>query len=212
MARLLLTALFSLTVAASPLEERAVNCNAVNSIVTLMKQQRVVTPYCSSLLKIPTVTSTSTQYSTPPCATVTQYTSSVSTVTEISSNVIYGTTTVYPVVAVSVTSTCALGATHVPTTTSPPSRMMARAAAPPPPPPPSGPAQPNPPPPPPPAKQYPLARPDCLSKYNDLPISSACSCLNIPTPTKVSVATVTLPASTVSIVKPLLPFAQLTRL
>lgn len=169
---------------ATPLEERNINCNAVNTIITLMRQQHVATPFCSSLLSIPTVTSTYTQTSTPACVTVTQSTSSVQTVTAVTSSVVYGTTTVYPVVAVSTTSTCEISATYVPTT---PARMAKRA----PPPPPQGH------PPPPPAGPTPVARPTCLSKFGGSAITSACSCLNIPTPTKAVIATVTLPAKTV---------------
>jgi hypothetical protein len=160
---------------ATPLEERNINCNAVNTIITLMRQQHVATPFCSSLLSIPTVTSTYTQTSTPACVTVTQSTSSVQTVTAVTSFVVYGTTTVYPVVAVSTTSTCEISATYVPTT---PARMAKRA-------------------PPPPAGPTPIARPTCLSKFGGSAITSACSCLNIPTPTKAVIATVTLPAKTV---------------
>lgn len=175
---------------ATPLEERNINCNAVNTIITLMRQQHVATPFCSSLLSIPTVTSTYTQTSTPACVTVTQSTSSVQTVTAVTSSVVYGTTTVYPVVAVSTTSTCEISATYVPTT---PARMAKRAPPPPgpPPPPPQGR------PPPPPAGPTPIARPTCLSKFGGSAITSACSCLNIPTPTKAVIATVTLPAKTV---------------
>jgi len=174
---------------ASPLEERNLNCNAVNTIITLMRQQHVATPFCSSLLSIPTVTSTYTQTSTPACVTVTQSTSNAQTVTAVASSVVYGTTTVYPVVAVSTTSTCEISATYVPTTSpTTPARLAKRA----PPPPPRGP-----PPPPPPAGPTPIARPTCLSKFGGSAITSACSCLNIPTPTKAIVATVTLPAKTV---------------
>jgi len=157
-----------------------------------MRQQHVATPFCSSVLGIPTVTTTYTQTSTPPCVTVTQSTSSVQTVTAVTSSVVYGTTTVYPVVAVSTTSTCEISATYVPAST-PPARMAKRAPPPPgsPPPPPQGP------PPPPPAGPTPIARPTCLSKYGGAAITSACSCLNIPTPTKAVIATVTLPAKTV---------------
>lgn len=184
-----LSILAALTAAAlaTPLEERNINCNAVNTIITLMRQQHVATPFCSSLLSIPTVTSTYTQTSTPACVTVTQSTSSVQTVTAVTSSVVYGTTTVYPVVAVSTTSTCEIGATYVPTS---PARMAKRA-----PPPPGSP--PPPPPPPLPAGPTPIARPTCLSKFGGSAITSACSCLNIPTPTKAVIATVTLPAKTV---------------
>lgn len=181
---------FAAAALATPLEERNINCNAVNTIITLMRQQHVATPFCSSLLSIPKVTSTYTQTSTPACVTVTESTSSVQTMTAITSSVVYGITTVYPVVAVSTTSTCEIGATYVPTT---PARMAKRAPPPPgsPPPPPRGP------PPPPPAGPTPIARPTCLSKFGGSAITSACSCLNIPTPTKAVIATVTLPAKTV---------------
>jgi hypothetical protein len=160
----------------------------VNTIITLMRQQHVATPFCSSLLSIPTVTSTYTQTSTPACVTVTQYTSSVQTVTAVTSSAVYGTTTVYPVVAVSTTSTCEISATYVPASSpTTPARMAKRV----PPPPPQGP------PPPPPAGPTPIARPTCLSKFGGSAITSACSCLNIPTPTKAVIATVTLPAKTV---------------
>lgn len=186
MARLLLLAMLALTTVASPVEERAINCNAVNTIISLMRQQHVATPFCSSMLKIPTITQTSTQTSTPPCVTVTQSSSSVATVTAISSEVVYGTTTVYPVVAVSTTSTCEIGATYLPTITSPaeppPARMVKRGAAPPPPP----------------AGPTPIARPKCLSNFVGSAITSACSCLGIPTSTRVTVSTTTLPARTVS--------------
>lgn len=192
MARTYLSILAAIAAAAfaTPLEERNINCNAVNTIITLMRQQHVATPFCSSLLSIPTVTSTYTQTSTPACVTVTQSTSSVQTVTAVTSSVVYGTTTVYPVVAVSTTSTCEISATYVPTT---PARMAKRAPPPPgpPPPPPQGR------PPPPPAGPTPIARPTCLSKFGGSAITSACSCLNIPTPTKAVIATVTLPAKTV---------------
>lgn len=171
---------------ASPLEERNINCNAVNTIITLMRQQHVATPFCSSLLSIPTVTSTYTQTSTPAYVTVTQSYSSVQTVTAVVSSVVYGTTTVYPVVAVSTTSTCEIGATYIPTSSpTTPARMIKRAL-----PPPGSP-------PPPPAGTTPIARPTCLSKFGGSAITSACLCLNIPTPTKAVIATVTLPAKTV---------------
>ena len=187
---------------ATPLEERNINCNAVNTIITLMRQQHVATPFCSSVLGIPTVTTTYTQTSTPACVTVTQSTSSVQTVTAVTSSVVYGTTTVYPVVAVSTTSTCEISATYIPAG-SPPARMAKRAPPPPPPgsppspPPGSPPPPPQGPPPPPPSGPTPIARPTCLSKYGGAAITSACSCLNIPTPTKAVIATVTLPAKTV---------------
>jgi hypothetical protein len=181
---------------ASRLEERNLNCNAVNTIITLMRQQHVATPFCSSLLSIPTVTSTYTQTSTPACVTVTQPSSNAQTVTAVASSVVYGTTTVYPVVAVSTTSTCEISATYVPTSSpTSPTRLAKRA-----PPPPGGPPPPQPPqgsPPPPPAGPTPIARPTCLSKFDGSAITSACSCLNIPTPTKAVVATVTLAAKTV---------------
>jgi len=181
---------------ASPVEERNINCNAVNTIITLMRQQHVATPFCSSLLSIPTVTTTYTQTSTPACVTVTQSSSNVQTVTAVASSVVYGTTTVYPVVAVSTTSTCDISATYLPTTSpTTPARLAKRApppaGSPPPPPPPQGA------PPPPPAGPTPIARPTCLSKFGGSAITSACSCLNIPTPTKAIVATVTLPVKTV---------------
>ena len=147
-----LSILAALTAAAlaTPLEERNINCNAVNTIITLMRQQHVATPFCSSLLSIPTVTSTYTQTSTPACVTVTQSTSSVQTVTAVTSFVVYGTTTVYPVVAVSTTSTCEISATYVPASSpTTPARMAKRA-----PPPPGSP----PPPPPPPRCPIPLAQ------------------------------------------------------
>lgn len=211
---------------ASPVEEkRWLNCNAVRDIVTVLHEQRVATPFCSSLLSIPTITRTMTQTSTPPCVTVTQSTSSVQTITTVSSATVYGTTTVYPVVAVSTTSTCEVGATYIPTSSANPTRKFRRDPPPPgspPPPPPSGPASSPPPPgspgspppppaggpgspppatgapPPPPTGPTPIARPTCLSKFVGSAISSACSCLSIPTPTKVSVTTTTLPAKTVS--------------
>jgi hypothetical protein len=192
MAPIYLSILAALAAAAfaSPVEERNLNCNAVNTIITLMRQQHVATPFCSSLLSIPTVTTTYTQTSTPACVTVIQSSSNVQTVTSVTSSVVYGTTTVYPVVAVSTTSTCEISATYVPTTSpTNPARLAKR--APPPPPSPQGPA------PPPPAGPTPIARPTCLSKFGGSAITSACSCLYIPTPTKAIVATVTLPVKTV---------------
>ncbi|GAB7336107.1 hypothetical protein MBLNU13_g08905t1 [Cladosporium sp. NU13] len=174
---------------ASPLEERNLNCNAVNTIITLMRQQHVATPFCSSLLSIPTVTSTYTQTSTPAYVTVTQSYSSVQTVTAVVSSVVYGTTTIYPVVTVSTTSTCEIGATYIPTSSpTTPARMIKRALPPPGSPPPS------------PAGTTPIARPTCLSKFGGSAITSACLCLNIPTPTKAVIATVTLPAKTITTV------------
>ena len=204
MARTYLSIVAALAAAAfaTPLEERNINCNAVNAIITVMRQQHIATPFCSSVLGIPTVTTTYTQTSTPACVTVTQSTSSVQTVTAVTSSVVYGTTTVYPVVAVSTTSTCEISATYIPAGSTPPARMAKRAPPPPgSPPPPPPPGSPPPPPqgapPPPPAGPTPIARPTCLSKYGGAAITSACSCLNIPTPTKAVIATVTLPAKTV---------------
>lgn len=150
-----------------------------------MRAQRVATPYCSSLLSIPTATVTWTRTSTPACVTITQTSSGVAIITNFASETSYGITTVYPVVPVSVTSTCEVGATYIPASSAdpaPPGRMAKR--APPPPPPSAGPT--------------PIARPTCLSKFAGPALTPACSCLAIPTPTKYAFTTTTLPAKTVS--------------
>lgn len=184
MAKTLLTALFAITAFASPIEERGINCNALNAVVSVMHAQNVATPFCSSLLKIPTITATSVVTSTPPIFTVTTSksqklckekknrltscaflgVSSTATVTTISTSVVYAVTTVYPVVAISTTSTCALGATVV----------QKRNVWP-----------------------TPIGTPTCLTQWTGASLTSACSCLSIPTPTSVVVSTKTLPTSTV---------------
>jgi hypothetical protein len=178
MAKTFLATLFAAAAFASPIEEKGLNCNAVDAIVNIMHAQKVATPFCSSVLNIPTVTQTKTVTSSPGCQTTTTSVGSTATVTSFATSVIYGTTTVYPVVAVSTTSTCALGATVVPQS----SGVTAKVKR-------GGNGWP--------ATTTAIGVPTCLSNYQGGALTSACSCLSIPTPTSVSIATVTLPVSTV---------------
>jgi hypothetical protein len=97
MARLLAAAALVASALASPildersLEERTFNnCPAVQAIVTIMNAQKVATPFCSSLLNIPTITQTSTVTSTPSCVTVTTSVPTTDTITTVSTSVVYG--------------------------------------------------------------------------------------------------------------------------
>ena len=175
MAKVLFATFFAAVVIASPIEERNLNCNAVNAIIDVMHAQDVATPFCSSLLSIPTVTRTSTVTSTPQCQTITSSVSSTATVTTVSTSVVYGITTVYPGVTVSTTSTCSLGATVIPTTAASAYKVKRGWTA------------------------IPIGTPKCLTPYAGPSVSSACSCLSISTPTKVTVSTSVLPTSTVSV-------------
>ena len=181
-------ALFAGAGIASPLEERTWDnsCNIVNNIITIMREQNVATPFCSSVLNIPTMTKILTQTSTPPCSTSTVITGSVATVTSTSTSIIYGTTTVYPVVAQSTTSTCALGQTYIPTTTGTVTATAQKEK-----------------------RNWPqtttaIGRPNCLSQFIGSKITSACSCLDIPTPTSVSVTTTILPVAVVRAANPVI--------
>ncbi|QIW95003.1 hypothetical protein AMS68_000521 [Peltaster fructicola] len=181
--------LFAVAVVAvpEPLVNRngLLNCNAVNTIVTIMHEQAVATPFCSSYLHISETTKTVTETTTPCPVTTTTTVSSTDTVTTTSTAVVSSTTTVYPVVAVSVTSTCALGATVIQgssaygnakrvaqTTTKCTTTTI-----------------PSPP---------PIGTPICLTQFVQTDLSSACSCLNIPTPTKISTTTSTAPTGTIT--------------
>lgn len=184
---LLAAAAFAGFVFASPIQERGTfQCQLVTDIVNIMHAQNVATPFCSSVLSIPTITTSVTKTVIPSCTTVTTSVQSTGTTTSISTSVVYGTTTVYPVQAVSVTSTCALGATVIPDP--PPPGKAKRAFGP----------QPSPcttvknytPP--------PIGTPTCLTKFMGPSLTSACACLSIPTPTTTSVLTTTLPQQTVS--------------
>ncbi|EMC98862.1 hypothetical protein BAUCODRAFT_129148 [Baudoinia panamericana UAMH 10762] len=192
MAKLFFAALFAAAAVASPveiaasLEERNAICDIVQDIVTLMHQQSVATPFCSSLLSIPTITSTATVTSSPACKTITSSVPSTATITAISTVLVSTVTTVYPVVAISTTSTCALGATVIAssnltsaatiakrdtkpcTTTTKPQTTTA------------------------------LGTPTCLTKWQGAALSSACGCLDIPTPTSLSIVTTTLPVKTIT--------------
>nr|OQO24762.1 hypothetical protein B0A51_07787 [Rachicladosporium sp. CCFEE 5018]OQO25105.1 hypothetical protein B0A51_07427 [Rachicladosporium sp. CCFEE 5018] len=185
MAKFFLASLFAAAAFATPLDERTnLDCNAVNTIVTVLRQQNVATPFCSSLLHIPTVTKTLTQTSTPPCSTVTSNVQSTDTVTAFATSYYSTVTTVYPVVAVSTTSTCALGATSIASadTTPTPTAKVKRTI-------PTTSCKPT---------TTAIGTPTCLKNFIGSKITSACSCLNIPTPTSVSVSTTTLTASTIT--------------
>jgi hypothetical protein len=67
---LFFAAAFAASVIASPLQERGFSCQLVTDIVQIMHAQNVATPFCSSVLSIPTITSTVTKTSSPPCTTV----------------------------------------------------------------------------------------------------------------------------------------------
>ncbi|KAK4556934.1 hypothetical protein LTR86_005915 [Recurvomyces mirabilis] len=179
--------LFVAAALANPIDEKGLNCQALDDIITIMHAQRVATPFCSTVLQIPTITQTSTCTSTPKLVTVKKTVDVTDTVTAFTTTTFYGTTTVYPVVAISTTSTCALGATIVPTTTTAatttaaaPTKKAKRAA-----------------------QGWPqtttaIGTPTCLGNYKGSALTSACSCLNIPTPTSVVITTTTLPTSTIT--------------
>ncbi|TKA73211.1 hypothetical protein B0A55_07776 [Friedmanniomyces simplex] len=141
-----------------------------------MNAQKVATPFCSSLLVISTVTQTKTATSKPACQTITSSVDSTATVTTVSTSVVYGVTTVYPVVAISTTSTCALGTTVVPAAGT---GKVKR------------------------GNDWPqtstaIGTPKCLTASQGGALTSACSCLSIPTPTSVSITTTTLPVNTIT--------------
>lgn len=184
-----LALLFAAAAVASPnpLVDRngGVNCAALNTIVTILHEQAVCTPFCSSYLHISTVTSTQTSTSTPSPVTTTTTVSSTDTVTTTTFSTSSGVTTVYPVVAVSTTSTCALGATVVQSSSSNVNvkrETPCTTSAPPPPP-----------------SSIPIGTPLALTGFVQTDVSSACSCLNIPTPTKIVTTTTTLTTNTVSL-------------
>lgn len=195
MAKFVLAAGFAAGVLASPIENTSpfdkrtfgFSCQAVNAIVNVMRAQDVATPFCSSVLSIEPTTKTLTCTSTPPATTITTTVGSTDIVTTVSTSTVYGTTTVYPVVAVSVTSTCALGATAIPDTPKA-KRGWTFGGGPPPPPvvnPPKG------------YSPVPIGTPTCLKGFVGPSLTSACSCLNIPTPTSVTITTTTLAQQTV---------------
>jgi hypothetical protein len=124
-----------------------------------------------------------TKTSTPSCTTVTTSVQSTGTTTSISTSVVYSVTTVYPIQAISTTSTCALGATIIPNAAT----KKAKRGIP----------QPSPcttvkdytPP--------PIGTPTCLTKFVGPSLTSACSCLSISTPTTTSIIATTLAQQTV---------------
>ena len=93
---LLVAAAFTASILASPIQERD-TCWLVTDVVNIMHAQNVATPFCSSLLSIPTITTSVTKTSTPPCTTITTSVATTGTTTSISTSVVYGTTTVDPV-------------------------------------------------------------------------------------------------------------------
>jgi len=101
-------------------------------------------------------------------------------VTVFATTYVYGTITVYPVVAVSETSTCALEATGIVSISAQatPTTKVKRGI--------------------PSVTSTAIGTPTCLRNFVGEKITSACSCLNIPTPTKAVVSTLTVPAKTVS--------------
>lgn len=159
-----------------------INCAAFNTIVSIMHEQAVATPFCSSYLHIPRPTTTTTVTSSPPAVTTTTTVTSTDTVTTTSVSTYSTVTTVYPVVAVSTTSTCALSATVVqsknqkrdPATTPCTTTSIPAYSDP------------------------PLGTPLVLTKFVQTDVSSACSCLNIPTQTYTSTVSTTAKPSTVS--------------
>ena len=182
---LLVAAAFAASVLASPIQERD-TCWLVTDIINIMHGQAVATPFCSSVLSIPTITTSVWKTNIPPCTTITTSVPTTDTATSISTSVVYAITTVYPVQAVSVTSTCALGATVIPNA---PTKKAKRGGPPPPGPSPCTTV-----------KNYtppPIGTPTCLTKFVGPSLTSACSCLSIPTPTTTSVLTTTWAQQTV---------------
>jgi len=90
MSKFLLAAGLIASVYGSPLQERGVSCQAVNGIINIMRAQSVVTPFCSSVLAISTVTQTSSVTSTPPCKTITTSVPTTDVITSYSTSTVYG--------------------------------------------------------------------------------------------------------------------------
>lgn len=199
MAKAFIASLLATAALASPLEARddgSSTCDDVSDIVSVMQWNRVATPYCSTILNIPTVTETKTVTSSPCPTTITSSVATTDTVTAISVSVVLTVTTVYPVVAVTTISTCALGATQVPAASVSASTVpkvkrqwgwdggFAGGMG--------GWYQPKK------IVKPPVGIPNCLDQWETPSHTPACSCLNLATPTVLDLVTVTLPVNTVS--------------
>ncbi|OJD33787.1 gleya adhesin domain protein [Diplodia corticola] len=176
-------------VSASPLVQRdllsaakSLFCSLNNDVVTALKQQSTATSYCSSYLSIPTKTFSTTSTVTPtsvhvtttatitgdPYITTETATETTSTDLHVPSTVVETDTTTVTVTSSTVTLSCLSSAY-----TATPSAQN--------------------------AKRGNVQKPTCLpSTWASPAISSACSCLSIPTPSITSTITTTLAPGTVT--------------
>lgn len=173
---LFLSALAGLAAANPMAWSSTTQASCAGPIVSACKTNSAATPYCSSVLSIKPVTKTTTLTSTPPVVTDTAHVTNTdyTTTTYVLNVTLTSTVTKYPWTVSTCTPSPASSVHHKRGTSSSTSGWGSASA---------------------PASS--VSCPKALKTYATSAIVSACSCLNLPTPTSTITKTTVLPAVTV---------------